>query len=398
MDLALYAPGVGYYARADQRSGRTGDFVTSVDLGPVFGALLAWQFADMWARMGGDAGGPAHIDMVEVAAGNGRLSRDILDAAERRYPAFYRAVAAHLVERSPSARAAQTATLAAHLSRVVSSSADVPTSYEGILFANELLDAFPVHVVQMSDAGLGEIYVDLKGDGFVERLAAPSTPALAAYLEDADVTLEPGTRGEINLGAVAWIADVAARLRRGFIVLVDYGHEAAELYSAARAQGTLATFHRHLVDAANRTTPAWLVDPGDRDLTSHVDLTSIRRAAERAGMNTLRVTDQTRFLLEIVEQSGLVEELSAPDHLRDRLALKTLLVPGGLGSTHKVMVFSKGIDYMEDRDSGSSPGSLDAGGAGRGRGPRRARLRGGVVERPARRAGATAVTSALGAS
>ena len=97
-------------------------------------------------------------------------------------------------------------------------------------------------------------------------------------------------------------------------------------------------------DGATRTTPAWLVDPGDRDLTSHVDLTSIRRAAERAGMNTLRVTDQTRCLLEIVERSGLVAEFSAPDRLRDRLALKTLLLPGGLGSTHKVMVFSKGID------------------------------------------------------
>jgi SAM-dependent MidA family methyltransferase len=297
--------------------------------------------------MGGDGDGPARIDLVEVAAGNGRLSRDILDAAARRYPAFYRAVAAHLVERSPSARAAQAATLAAHLSRVVSSSADVPASYEGILFGNELLDAFPVHVVQMSDAGLGEIYVDLKGDGFVERLAAPSTPALAAYLEDAGVALEPGMRGEINLAAVAWIADVAVRLQRGYIVLIDYGHEAPELYSAAHAQGTLATFHRHLLDAtdaANRTTPAWLVDPGGRDLTAHVDLTSIRRAAERAGMHTLRVTDQTKFLLEIVEQSGLVAELSAPDRMRDRLALKTLLVPGGLGSTHKVMVFAKGID------------------------------------------------------
>jgi SAM-dependent MidA family methyltransferase len=346
MDLALYAPGVGYYARADQRSGRTGDFVTSVDMGPIFGALLAWQFADMWARMGGDGGGPARFDLVEAAAGNGRLSRDILDAAERRDPGCYHAIALHLVERSPSARAAQTATLAAHLSRVVSSSADVPASFEGILFANELLDAFPVHVVQMSDAGLGEIYVDRKGDGFVERLAAPSTPALAAYLEDAGVTLEPGMRGEINLGAVAWIADVAVRLRRGYIVLIDYGYEAPELYSAAHAQGTLATFHRHLLDApdvANRTTPAWLIDPGGRDLTTHVDLTTIRRAAERAGMRALRVSDQTKFLLEIVEQSGLVAELSAPDRLRDRLALKTLLVPGGLGSTHTVMVFSKGI-------------------------------------------------------
>jgi len=301
----------------------------------------------MWRRMGAASPGPGRFDLVEAAAGNGRLSRDILDAAERRYPDFYHAIAAHLVERSESARTAHAFTLAAHLPHVASSSAELPAACEGILFANELLDAFPVHVVQMTGTGLGEIYVDIEGDRLVERLAAPSTADLGSYLADAGVTLEPGTRGEINLRAIEWVADAAARLRRGFLVLVDYGHEADELYSAAHARGTLATFHRHMLDAADasdRATPAWLVDPGGRDLTSHVDLTSIRRAAERAGMNTLRVTDQTRFLLGIVEQSGLVAELSAPDRLPDRLALKTLLVPGGLGSTHKVMVFSKGID------------------------------------------------------
>jgi len=348
MDLALYAPAFGYYARAAQRSGRTGDFFTSVDLGPLFGTLLGEAFADLWGRL--HTGAPLacpSIDLVEAAAGNGRLSRDVLDALARRHPHLYRSIALWLVERSETARAAQAETLGAHAARLAASGPDLPASIDGILFANELLDAFPVHVVQMTRQGLGEVYVGLDGDRLIERLAPPSTPALAAYLEAAGVTLRPGMRGEINLAALDWIRDAAGRLRRGYLVLIDYGFEAATLYSPARPMGTLASFHRHLVDApvsSGPRTPAWLVDPGGRDLTSHVDLTSVRRAAEAAGLTTVRITDQTRFVLDTLERSGLAAELSAPEHLPARLALKTLLMPGSFGSTHKVLVFARGID------------------------------------------------------
>ena len=342
IDLALYAPGVGYYARAAKRSGRTGDFFTSVDVGPVFGALLAERFASWWRAMGTGAGGPARFDLVESAAGNGRLTRDILDAAARRDPAFYAAIAAHLVERSAEARAAHPAMLASHLPHLSSSGGDAPADIEGVLFANELLDAFPVHLVEMTEAGLREVYVDLDADRLVDRPGPPSSPALARYLADAGVTLARGARAEINLAAVDWVATTAARLRRGFLLLIDYGYEAAELYSEARARGTLAAYHRHLVDAPGpEGGPPWLADPGGRDLTSHVDFTSVRRAAQRAGFETVTITSQTRFLLEILEASPLVSELSAPDRLADRLALKTLLMPGGLGSTLTVMVFAK---------------------------------------------------------
>ncbi len=136
-------------------------------------------------------------------------------------------------------------------------------------------------------AGLLEVFVDLESGRLVDRTGPLSNPALAEYLADAGVTLERGARAEINLAAAAWVADVGARLRRGFLVLIDYGYEAAELYSAARSQGTLATYHRHLVDAPGDgapSGPAWLADPGSRDLTSHVDFTSVRRAADRAGL------------------------------------------------------------------------------------------------------------------
>ncbi|MGE5199612.1 MAG: class I SAM-dependent methyltransferase [Rhodospirillaceae bacterium] len=344
MDLALYAPEVGYYARAAQRSGRTGDFFTSVDVGPVFGAVLAERFAAWWRSMGGAAAGPRRFDLVEAAAGNGRLTRDILDAAAQRDPEFYGAVAAHLVERSARARATHPEVLASHGPRLASSGEALPDGIEGIIFANELLDALPVHLVEMGGSGLAEIYVDVESGRLVDRPGPPSSPALARYLADAGVSLDRGARAELNLAAVAWVADAAARLRRGFLVLIDYGYEAAELYSAARSRGTLATFHRHRLAAPAGEASAgraWLADPGGRDLTSHVDFTSVRRAAERAGLETVAITPQTRFLLEALEGSPLVGEFSAPDRLADRLALKTLLMPGGLGSTHSVLVFAK---------------------------------------------------------
>ena len=345
IDLALYAPGLGYYARAAQRSGRTGDFFTSVDVGPLFGALLASYFAGLAGAA--PFAGASRLDLVEAAAGNARLSRDVLDAAAARHPAIHAAVALHLVERSEEARAAQAAALGPHADKLVSSGPGLPASIDGILFANELLDAFPVHRVRMTPGGLAEVFVGTDGERLVERLGPPSSPALAAYLDDAGVALAPGQSGEINLAAVAWVGDAARRLARGYLVLIDYGFEAAELYSPARADGTLATFHRHVADArteGGRATPPWLEAPGTRDITSHVDLTSVRRAAERAGLRAVLAADQTRFLLDVVERGGFVDELSAPERARDRLALKTLLVPGGLGSTHKVLVFARGID------------------------------------------------------
>ncbi len=347
MDLALYAPGVGYYARADQRSGRAGDFYTSVDTGPLFGELLAAQFAEMWRRLqGAEPSPPARVDLVEAAAGNGRLSKDILDAARVRDPAFYAATALHLSERSAGARAAQLATLDGHAARLAWSDEGLPSHVTGILFANELLDALPVHLVTMTGDGLREIYVDLEAGALVERVGPPSTPALPAYLDEVGVVLDPGVRAEINLCARTWMRDAASRLDRGFLVLIDYGHDAADLYSARHAAGTLATFQRHQMDTrdpASSATPPWLVEPGSRDLTTHVDFTGLRLAAGQSGLALLGMADQMHFLLGIATAAGVLDDLARPARVRDRLAFKTLMVPGGLGTTHSVLVFGKGV-------------------------------------------------------
>jgi len=374
MKLALYDSTFGYYARAARRSGRAGDFFTSVDVGPLFGELLEIQLAEMGAILQGHGPQPpalspqpsalrpeTRFDLVEAAAGNGRLSTDILRAARRRDPAFYDALRLHLVEVSPEARRAQRDALGEVSDRLASSAPDLPDSFEGALIANELLDAMPVHQVVMREGGLREVYVDVArplqdrdrgADNpalpLVTVEGPPSTPDLQAYLDRLGVTLEPGWRGEINLDAVAWVRDAARRLRRGFIILIDYGHEARHLYSASHAGGTLTTYARHRSEGPESAsaTPPWLQQPGERDITSHVDFTSVRAAAEDEGLTTLGFLDQTYFVLGLLEHGG--RELLSPGtpdtgSRPPSLALKTLMMPGGLGSTHKVLILGKGV-------------------------------------------------------
>src|SRR5438132_9953938 len=168
MDLALYDPEVGYYARAAQRSGRAGDFFTSVDVGPVFGELLAVQLEEMCGILGSSefrvhssefTRRASEFDLVEAGAGNARLSADILRALRQRNPALFESIRLHLVEASAEARRAQAGILGDVGGRLASATAALPESFEGVLLANELLDALPVHQVVMTDAGLREVYV-----------------------------------------------------------------------------------------------------------------------------------------------------------------------------------------------------------------------------------------------
>ena len=341
MELSLYHPELGYYARAAQRTGRAGDFFTSVDVGPVFGELLAKQFAEMWrllANLQSAIPRPQFpFDLVEAGAGNGRLSRDVLDAAERADPDFYAAIRLFLVDQSAAARGAHVETLGPHASRLVHSSSALPESVHGVIFANELLDALPTHALAMTDNGLREVFVDYRDGRFVECLQNPSTPRIAEYLSRASASPGPDWRAEVNLAAEDWTKTAAHVLTRGFLLVIDYGHEDAELYGASHSTGTLTMFKRH-------TTAFDLQEPGTCDITAHVDLTAVSKAAEREGMSVLGRLDQTYFMMGL----GLDEIMNSPQGfepaaLQRRLALKTLLLPGGLGSTHKVLIFGKGV-------------------------------------------------------
>ncbi len=336
MDLALYHPTFGYYARAVQRSGRAGDFFTSVDVSPLFGQLLAVQVAEMAAILQVQDG-CGDLDLVEAGAGNGRLAADLLRGLRGLSPETYANTRLHLVETGAAARSAQPETLADVAERLVSSSADVPASFEGVLIANELLDAMPVHQVVMRPGGLREVFVESRSDGLARIEGALSRPEIEEYFQSLGIELEIGWRAEVGLAAAAWVRQAARCLTRGFLLFVDYGHEARELYSAAHSTGTLTSFTRHASAGAESSAPLWLQSPGQQDLTAHVDFTTVHRAAESEGCVVLGFLDQTYFLMALA--AGRLGSLDA----KERLAFKTLAMPGGLGSAMKVMVLGKRV-------------------------------------------------------
>ena len=330
MELALYHPDLGYYSSAVQRSGKTGDFYTSVDVGPLFGELVAVPLAEMWAVL--RSAGATRFDLVDVGTGHGRLARDIMDAARRDHPDFYDTIRLTLVERSGNARAVHADTLGPHAARLVNSTDRLPGSISGTIVANELLDALPVHVVTMTTEGLREIAV-AERDGVLMEVEIPlSNPAL-----EAPVNLEVGDRLEVALEAVDWIGDAAAALDRGFVLLFDYGFEASPSHARAHPHGTLMAYRAHRAEPRD-----WLAHPGEMDLTAHVEFGAIRDAALDAGLDALGVVDQTYFLLGL----GLADRLETGEDRRAitrRLSARTLMMPGGLGSTMKALAFAKGV-------------------------------------------------------
>jgi SAM-dependent MidA family methyltransferase len=302
MDLALYHPEFGYYTGSPRRSGASGDFVTSVDLGPVFGELLATQLAEM-ASLLGPANSP--FTLVEVGAGDGRLSHTMLRGLKKVAPHVCSHTHLHLVERSAAAREAQRA-------------------------------AIPVHQVVMRDTGLNETFVDTDGERLVTREGPLSSETLRSRIASSGITLGPGTRAEISLAAAEWVRDAARRMRRGFIILIDNGDEAARLFGPGRETGTLTTHRRHYQDAASGAT-AWLENPGELDISAHVDFTAVRDAAVAEGCTSLALMDQTYFLMALA--GPRIESFDDAE----RLAFKSLVLPGGLGSTMKVLVLAKNM-------------------------------------------------------
>jgi len=342
MEAALYEPGLGYYTSAGRKVGAEGDFYTSMNVHSAFGRLIAREICRFWELLDS----PAPFTVAEAGAGGGQLALDILDAICELNQPLYRAISYLLIEKEPTLKEAQAAFLARHGELLSWSSPESLAAGElrftGCIISNELFDAMPVHVVEMTGEGLKELFVGADGDGFVERLRSPSTPELACYLERFLVRLQPGQRAEINLAAPAWIARAAGALTRGFILSVDYGYLAEELYAPQRRDGTLLCYHRHVTGE----NPFVLV--GEQDITTHINFSALMAAGEDAGLSTAWYGEQYRFLLG----AGLMEELirlealatTEQERLKHRLALKKLMLPeGGMGDTFKVLIQVKGV-------------------------------------------------------
>jgi len=338
MRECLYHPEHGYYSSREAR--RLADYYTSVDVHPIFGRLLARQLAEMWELLGR----PRPFWVAEAGAGMGRLARCVLDFAARELRDFYGALKYAAEETSPARRAAQAAELARHAEAGRAfSAAELPAAIPaGCVFSNELLDALPVHRVAQEEGALREVYVGLKGEKFCEQLGALSTPALAEYFRAQEIELREGQRAEAGLAACAWIEGVGRRLGRGFVLTVDYGHEAREVYNELHVRGTLLAYGQH------RASEDYFRAPGEQDLTAHVNFTALDLWGRHTGLLRTGRVSQAQFLLALGrrnEFADLYEEgQSEVERVRARLLLKNLIHPEGMGETFQVLIQHKGTD------------------------------------------------------
>jgi SAM-dependent MidA family methyltransferase len=336
MERALYEPGLGYYRRARPGPGRAGDFLTAPETHPIFGRAVARQLDEVWERLGR----PDPFVVREPGAGEGALAVAVLDGLEREGSGLGDAVRwlPAEVEAARVAAFGERLAAAGHVDRLAAAD---PAAVVGAIVANEVLDALPVHRVVARDGRLEEAFVDWRGGRFVETLGAPSTPALEARLAAEGITLADGQRAEISLAVDDWVAAEAGTLARGILLVIDYGHPAPELYGPLRRAGTLAAYVNHRV----HDDP--FLNVGRQDLTAHVDVTAVERAAERAGLDHLGTTTQAAFLMGLGIEELLREEQAAPETtLEAQLALRAglvrLLDPRATGG-FRVLVFGRDV-------------------------------------------------------
>jgi SAM-dependent MidA family methyltransferase len=337
MEHALYDPGHGYYGSGRARVGRGGDFFTNVSVGPLFGRLLARQFVEMWVRLGE----PAKFAIVEQGAHHGHFAADVLSALRDLAPACLAATTYWIVEPLAALRDVQQVTLATwagEKARWVHSLADLP-GFTGVHFSNELPDSFPVHRVVRRANGWQERAVNFDG----ERFVFIDTPISNGALESAisrlpNVPLDYET--EINLAAPAWVAEVASRLERGFLLAIDYGYPRAEYYRPERDHGTLSAY------AGHQREPDPLARPGEIDLTAHVDFTSLAEAGAASGLTLAGFTDQHHFMVGL-GQLYFQGDTATPQEIR---AFKTLMHPNLMGRSFHAICLGKEVE--EPRLSG----------------------------------------------
>jgi SAM-dependent MidA family methyltransferase len=341
MELALYDPLGGYYRAAAARPGRGGDFLTAPETHPIFGAALARGLTDVWQRLDR----PEPFVLREYGAGTGTLALTILAGLERDRSPLASRLLFEPIEVEPRRLEAIAGRLAAAGQadrRAVPETSGRPI--HGVVFANEVLDALPTHRVIGRDSRLREVFVDSRDGHFVDVEGDPSTPSLADRLGADGVSLIDGQRAEVCLALEPWIAAAAAGLGRGLLLLIDYGYPAAELYHPIRRRdGTLRAYLRQRVHADPYT------HVGRQDLTAHVDVSAIERAALSAGLSHLGTTTQAEFLVGLGVQDLLQAIQAEPtttlqDYLAVRSSLMRLLDPGAMGR-FRVMGF--GRDWPE---------------------------------------------------
>ncbi|MDH5180004.1 MAG: SAM-dependent methyltransferase [Gammaproteobacteria bacterium] len=336
MDIAMFAPGRGYYDSINHIFGDSGDFTTAPELSPFFGRCIARQIMQVMAEQG-------QTSILEFGAGSGILAQTILMELEKfnQLPQTY-----YIYDISPSLRKRQFTRLNNAIPNLIDRLVwlnDMPESFNGVILANEVLDAMPVHKVLFRQSPPhAETFVTLKDN----RLVLEDGPLSISALHDEMykiVQLCPdihaGYHSEVNLGLKPWIARVSQMLGQGLVLLIDYGFTRREYYQAINHQGNLMCYFQH------RAHDDPLLYPGIQDVTCHVDFSLVANTFREQGLQVAGYTNQGFFLAGC----GLEEmysELDSSDEeafIRHTRCLEQLILPGAMGETFKVIALSKGI-------------------------------------------------------
>lgn len=337
MELALYCPDYGFYERESDTVGRRGDFYTSVSVGPLFGELLAFQFAEWLVKLEGDK-----LQIVEAGAHDGKLAADILRWLGKHRPSLFERLEYIMAEPSVRRREWQRKTLVEFDGRVRWLEAGLgqhKSQFTGVIFANELLDAMPVHRVgwdakRMEWFEWGVAWEDERF-AWTQMQAQPVDCQLPELPTELLAVLSDGFTTELSPAAEQWWGDAARALGKGRLLTLDYGLRAEELFAPQRSNGTLRAYRRH------RVCDDLLADPGQQDLTAHVNFSRIQMAGEIAGLRTELFATQSEFMVGIVPRFWAKADQPGGWTARQNRELQTLMHPEHLGRAFRVLVQSR---------------------------------------------------------
>lgn len=340
MHMALYHPKYGYYNSDKERIGKFGDYYTSPVVHKIFGELLAKQLEEMW-RITKET----PFTVVEMGANTGWLSHDIIQCIKKEYPIFYDVLHYIIVETNPHAKEKQ---------KLLLDSIDINDDkiswhtysddgfsfdrINGCFLSNELLDAMPVHRLKAKNKVLQEIYVSYNNSGFFEIDDEASTPALKKYHENCQIYLKEGQEYEVNLDVAEWLRHVSEKLRKGFVITIDYGDTTDGIYRENGSDGTLRCFYNHMVNQN------YYERLGEQDITAHVDFTNLMNTGKSLGLEVTGFTKQSHFLIAL----GILENLNnTKKDIETILKVKNLFHPEGMGDIFKVLIQHKNIELPQ---------------------------------------------------
>jgi len=321
MEMCLYYPGEGYYTSPENRIGKEGDYYTSPCLGPLFGSVVARQVAEMWEQMR-----KRPFDVVEFGAGTGLLCHHILDALQHNNDALYKNLTYHLVEKNQQLEPDNI-----HTGKIkIHESFSELEEFEGCVLSNELLDNFSIHQVIMNNEMM-EVMVRYENGEFKEE-TKPASIEIKDYFKELEVDLPDGFRTEANLGATEWLKSISQKLKKGFVLTIDYGFPSNELYHEKRRAGNIVCYYKHHVNFC----PYHHI--GEQDITAHINFSALKHWGLKYGLQPAGYTTQGHFLSAL----GIGNLLRQYEHFKNSSKLlKALLID--LGSKMKVFIQQKNM-------------------------------------------------------